>query len=806
MRGSIGWLVLFSTITAFGDMLEYVTPRGGSIGTTVDAVLHGANLQDPREVRFYDDCIRVTNVAPGVKPDKEVKARFAIGSGCAPGEHVLRLRTATGLSEAVTFWVSPFVAVKEIEKKQGENDTPEKAQIVPLNSTVEGEILGGQDADVDFYRVDLRAGERLTVEVEGMRLGTAVQGGENDLMLRILGPSRKLLAESKDTALFVQDPVASIVTPVAGPYFIEIKQQIYTAPRLAFYRAHIGTFTRPLALFPAGGERGTNLDVRVLGDPKGERIESVRLPDRLGDFEYFSGQRGEVPPSPNRLRVSPYPNVMASQEVDLTPVPALPAALNGILDQNNTGQFRFTAKKGDVWKIQVFARSLGSPMDPIVRIRAVNSDKNVLEADDAKLAELGYPSARNGWALPASLDPLALFKPNTDGDYVLEIEDTEGRKGPLFVYRIEIERVRETILTHLSMNDGVAMPRLLGVSIPRGSRWTVDVQLAPGLGSQYKGDLVLEATGLPRGVEMTVQPVAKGQNRVPVQFYASDDAESQIRFFEMRVRSADGKTPIKSRSHQSVATMNRGVDRPLHVVFLDRYALAVTDPAPFHVELERPRVPLVQNGELALKAHIVRNEGFTGAVEISADWLPQNVSKGGVVTIAPDKTDAELTIRAGGNAAAGTYKIVLNASTTTGDRATGAGRVRISTDFVPLTIAEPYMKITLRRSAVEQGRAGEITATVDLAKTFNGEATLGLKNLPKGVTLVEPKPKVTSQTREVVFGIQAGADALAGLYKDVACDVSVTSNGETVHQQAGSGLLRVDPARTPSTTATAVSK
>ena len=793
--GLIALIGALSASPASADMLDYVTPRGGSIGSTVDVVLHGRMLGDPKEVLFYNHCIRATDILPGAKPETEVKARLAIARGCPPGEHVLRLRTATALSEPVTFWVSPFPSIKESESRQGENDTPKKAQIVPLNSTVDGEIQSGQDADVDVYRVEMRAGQRLSVEVEGMRLGTSIQGGENDLMLRILGPGGKVLAESKDSGLFVQDPVASIMTPVAGPYFVEIRQQIYSFPRLAFYRAHIGTFTRPLGLFPAGGERGSDVKVRVLGDPAGERVETVKVPGKLGDFGYFAGESSEAPPSPNRFRVSPYPNVMASDRLDPTPVASLPMALNGILDKNNMASFRFAARKSDHWRIQVFGRSLGSPFDPRIRIRPANSDKPVLEADDAKLPDLGLPSARNTWAIPASLDPVALFNPAADGDYVLEIEDAQGRTGPLFVYRIEIEAVRETILTHISMNDGFQTPRLLGVAVPRGSHWTVDVQIAPGLGSQFKGDLVLEAQGLPRGVEMAAPPIPKGQNRVPVQFYASADAEEKIRFFELRVRAADGKTPIESHSHQSFATMNRGVDRPLHVAFLDRYAMAVTQPAPFKVELETPNTPLVQNGELALKVRLVRSEGFKDPVEISADWLPPNVSKSGVVTIPADKSEGELTIRAGGNAAPGAYKISLNAATATGERFTGAGRIRVSTALVPLAIAVPYMKVTLRRSSVEQGRSGEITAAVDLAKTFTGEAVLGLKNLPKGVKLVEPKPKVTAQTREVVFDVQAEPDALAGLYKDVACDVAVTLNGQTIHQQSGSGVLRVDPAR-----------
>ena len=429
-------------------------------------------------------------------------------------------------------------------------------------------------------------------------------------------------------------------------------------------------------------------------------------------------------------------------------------------------------------------------MDPIIRIRPSNSDKPVLEADDAKLADLGFPSARGSWAIPASLDPLTLFKPPADGEYILEIADTQGRSGPLFVYRIEIEPVRETILTHISTDDGIYKPRLLGVAVPRGSNWTVDVQIALALGSQFKGDLTLEAKGLPRGVEMIAPVVTKGQNRVPVQFYASDDAEEQTRFFTLQVKAADSSTPIESPSHQSFALINRGLDRPLHIGVLDRYAIAVTRTAPFRIDVDVPKSPLVQNGEVALKARIVRNEGFQDPIELAADWLPPNVSKGPVVTIPPDKTEADFIIRAGNNAAPGTYRISLNAST-----GSNTNRIRISSSFVPITVAAPLMKITMRRSSVEQGQKGEITATIEFAKTFTGEAVVGLKNLPKGVKLVEPKPKVTAQTREVVFDIQADSDALAGLYKDITCDVAVTAKGETVHQQAGSTLLRVDPIR-----------
>ena len=278
---------------AFGDMLEYVTPRGGSIGSTVEAVLHGANLQDPKEVRFDDDCIRATNVVPVPKSEKEIKARFVIGPACKLGEHVLRLRTATNLSEPVTFWVSPFPAVREIEKKQGENDTPQKAQIVPLNSTVEGEIQGGQDADVDVYRVDVRAGDRLSVEVEGMRLGTATQGGLNDLMLRILNSDGKELAVSKDTALFVEDPVASIVTPADKGRISSRSSSRST--RLRGWRFIVRTSGRSRVRWRCSRRAASGARVSMYACsaiPRASESRAVKLPDQLGDFQYFAGKFG----------------------------------------------------------------------------------------------------------------------------------------------------------------------------------------------------------------------------------------------------------------------------------------------------------------------------------------------------------------------------------------------------------------------------------------------------------------------------------------------------------------------------------
>jgi hypothetical protein len=786
------WLLIaFSVSAALAEpqyMLDHVLPRGGTRGTTVEVTLYGKFLSNPKEILFYEKGIKVISVIPGGKPVEEVKAKFAIAPDAAIGEHVLRLRTASGLSEAVTFWVSRFPTVMETEKKPGENDTMLKAQAVPLNCTVEGQIMPGGDMDKDFYWTRFNAGERISVEVESVRLGTLHFGGENDLAVRILDDQGKELGRNDDSAMYVQDPILSVIAPKTGSYFIEIKQQVFYRPQEAWYRVHIGNFSRPLALFPAGGQAGSTITTKILGDPSGERIEQISLPKAPGTLSYFSGNA----PTPNFLRVSDFPNVMAGEER----VATLPAAFNGIIERPGQSDiFRFIAKKGEAWKIRVYGRTLGAPIDPKIWVADAKTGKHVLDADDSKLGDLDLPSARGTWYIKDQMDPVAAFRPAADGEYILGVEDSRGQGSATSVYRVEVETLRDSVYAHITMNDGYQIPRLTGMIVPQGSRWTMDVQLAQGFGNTYKGETRMEAVGLPRGVTMIAPPIQKGMNRIPVQFVADPHAEQQAALVELRVVAVDPKVKLISGSRQGFALVNRGGEQPLHFVWLDKFALAVTQPAPFEIELAEPSAPLSQNGELELKVKVRRLGEFKDPVEIQTDWLPPSVSKEGTVTIPAGKEEASFHIHANPKASAGTYKIAINASTTGGDSFSGIGRVRVSSGFVDLKIAEPLMAIELKRASVEKGQIAELTGTVKPGKGFTGTATAVLKNLPKGVQMVGSASAITPNDTTVTFKIKADPDALAGLFKDISCEVTVLEDGQSLHQITGSGILRIDPAR-----------
>src|SRR5262249_11649767 len=140
-------------------------------------------------------------------------------------------------------------------------------------------------------------------------------------------------------------------------------------------------------------------------------------------------------------------------------------------------------------------------------------------------------------------------------------------------------------------------------------------------------------------------------------------------------------------------------------------------------------------------------------------------------------------------------KIAMSASTAGGDSYSGIGRVRVSSEFVDLRTAEPYLSIELLRSSVERGKHGEIIGTLKVNRPFPGKATVKLQQLPRGVKMLEPAPTITATDKEIAFRIEADPDALAGLYKGITCEVEFKEEGQTVHSHSGSGILRIDIAR-----------
>src|SRR5207244_1252206 len=101
------------------------------------------------------------------------------------------------------------------------------------------------------------------------------------------------------------------IAPKDGPFILEVRESSFGGSGDSYYRLHVGHFPRPTVCFPLGGKTGETLNVQFLGDPSGSISQQVKLPDQaVEELPIYVVQDGQSPPSPNYLRVSPFPNVM----------------------------------------------------------------------------------------------------------------------------------------------------------------------------------------------------------------------------------------------------------------------------------------------------------------------------------------------------------------------------------------------------------------------------------------------------------------------------------------------------------------
>src|ERR1043166_7084958 len=151
---------LATNARAVSPHITSLLPTGGQRATELELTFTGERLQDTEEVICFEPGIAVSKLR--LVTNQTVVAQVKITPQCSLGEHHLRLRTATGFSELQTFVVGPFPVMAEVEP----NNDPSTAQKVPFNSTIAGVI---QNEDVDCFAFEVKKGQRISAEVEGMR-------------------------------------------------------------------------------------------------------------------------------------------------------------------------------------------------------------------------------------------------------------------------------------------------------------------------------------------------------------------------------------------------------------------------------------------------------------------------------------------------------------------------------------------------------------------------------------------------------------------------------------------------------------
>ena len=754
---SLVTLALAALTHAASPSLSRISPPGGTRGTEVEVTLSGDRLQDAEEVMFYTQGITVSDLKA---EDKSVKAKFKIADA-ALGEHQLRIRTKSGISELKTFYVGAYPVVPEKEP----NTDFAKPQKVEFNTTITGVV---DNEDIDHFIVEAKKGQRITAEVEGIRLGQTLF----DPFIAILDPNRFEIASADDTALLAQDSVVSIVAPADGQYIILLRETSYGGNGNCAYRLHVGNFPRPRAVYPAGGMAGQELPITFLSDPMGPIQQTIKLPSQgAKHLDLYAEHAGLMAPSPNRIRVSTFPNVLESepnneQKNATAHDGELPIAFNGIVTEGNDyDYFKFKAKKGQALDVRVFARNLRSPLDSVLNIYDAAGRAQGNSNDDS-----GGP------------DSYIRFNVPNDGEYFIRIRDFLKRGGPDFVYRVEITPVVPSLVLSIPQVEQYRQDRQ-AIAVPRGNRFGALVRAAR---ADFGGDLVASGADLPPGVTILNDGVPNGLDVFPVIFEAAPDAPIGGKLSDIVAKPKDDKLNIIGGYRQQIELIYGPPNQtPYYETEISKLAVAVTEEAPFKLSIVEPKVPIVQGGSFNLKVKAERKEGFKAPIAIRLLNTPPGINASTTVQIPEGKDEAVIPISAANEAQIRTWKIAVIGSANVG------GPLWVASNLSNLPVSAPFLTMKLDATNIEKGKSGKVVAKIEHKTPFDGPAKLHLGGLPANVTAKDAQ--ITSKDDKVEFELTTTDKAPVGAHKGLIVQCVVMKDGEeVVHNLGRGGVLRID--------------
>jgi hypothetical protein len=754
-----GWIGAADVARASFPQVGLILPRGVQRGGERELVFQGARLKDAEELLFHTTApdppagFVVKSLTP--VDDNSFKAVIDIPADCRLGEYLVQVRCRSGISDFRSFVVGALPVVDEKEP----NGSLDEAQAIEPGTTVHGVVTS---EDVDLVAVKATKGQRISVEIEALRLGSHLF----DPALSILDARRFELASVDDAPIAQQDGVLSIVAPDDGTYYVQVRETSYAGDGNCRYRLHVGPFPRPTAVYPAGGRAGETVAVTFLGDAAGPFGREIAVPAAGTVLRVFPTDDGGICPSGLPLRISSLGNTLEQEPNNeipaATPAPA-GTAFNGIIESaGDVDCFRFTGTKGQALAIECFARRIRSGLDPVM---------NLFHADGRAIA--GNDDSRGPDAF------LQLQLPE-DGDYVIRITDHLGRGRPDFVYRVEIDPVRPALALSIPRVDRYSQTRQQ-VAVPRGNRYAVLVNASR---ANFGGELVLEPGQLPSGITLHARPMPAAVAQIPVVFEAAADAPVAGGLVALEARPTAAEPALRGR-FENVADFVLGP--PNNAVYygarVDQLAMAVIEPLPFRIDIVQPKAPLVRNGAMNLKVVVTRSEGFTGAVTVEFPFRPPGIGAPPNIQIAAEATEGLYTINADGNAAVGNWPIYCIAQGDVGGPAWAASQL------ASLDVAEPFTTASLARASCEQGQPAQIVCTLEQKAAFEGEAVARLQGLPPETTA--PELKFTKDTKELVFDVATSDKSPVGNHKTPFVELITTVAGEPVQARGGQTELQI---------------
>lgn len=651
----LSWVILIGidgASLAFGQMcypmLARVEPTAIQRGQSATLTITGKeNFAGASALLFEGSGITAEITDPGAKgkPATSIKARLTVAETAALGPREFRVVTPQGVSSAGLVVIVADPVATEADDKA--NDTPAGSQAVPLPSVATGLI--GKVEDVDWYRLNLKAGDQLTVRVWGNRLENTIHDLQThfDPIVILHDADGRELA-SDDNAEFA-DPRLHYQATRSGSYLLEIRDTSYAGNANWTYVLQATTGPVPTAIFPMAVTPGSNAELRAIGpniDP--EKPWTVPIPEGLPEGPAFLPIPTDGGPSlpvwmvSTRLPLAAETTDTAAR-ADQAATLAIPSATSGRLaDPNDVDAYRFEAKKGELFQFEVMARRAGSLLDPVLQV--LNADgKGLVQVDDTH----GKDPALE-WSAPA------------DGTYAVAVRDLHSRGGPGFGY-VLLARKAEPDFTLTCDPDKV--------NLGPGSRSSVFVKLERRGG--FTGAVTLEWQGLPKGVTaspLTIPPRLK-QGEIVLSADKNLDPAGSLTTLVGKAETPSGELRRAVQPRQEIYLPGGG--RGLQDVAT--LPVAITTESDITVEAAPSEIVLKPGETATIDVTVKRRSGFDKPVNLAVELAHLGRVYGS--SLPPG-----VTVKAAGS------KTLLDGKTTTGKIILEAKSDAPAIDKVPIAV------------------------------------------------------------------------------------------------------------------------
>ncbi|WP_164100778.1 serine protease [Candidatus Laterigemmans baculatus] len=557
-------------------------PMGGQVGTTVEITITGEHLEGAEELRF-------SNPALVAKPKLDDKGAVVpnvyvvtIGADCPLGIHEARLMTRLGLSSSRVFNVG---ALPETTRDRS-NTSLETAYPIALDSVCNA-VMTKQG--IDYYRFEAEQGQRVVIDCAAM-------GIESKLKPVLI------VADEKGADLQVERRGGAIdfTAPSSGAYVIKVHDLTYNGGPHYFYR---------LAIRTAEG------DALVPPFPAVQTVSSFSWPP--------PGLAAAAPLSEAE------PN---NEQAEAQPI-TLPCDIAGsFFPAADVDVFEFTAKKGEVWWIEVASERLGLATDPAIVVQHVSgSGAEEKLTDVVELSDIPSPVkvSSNGYSYDGppynagSTDILGKLEIQQDGVHRLQIRDLFGgtRKDPRNIYRLVIRKAAPDFAVvgwalHMNLRNGDRNALSKPVALRGGATMALEVVVVRRDG--FDGEIELLMENLPAGVTASGLKIPAGASRGIMLVTAAEDAPRGVSNATFLGRATiNGETVTRPGRIASMQwpVPNAWSEIPNPRLLIDvPVSVSGTELAPITVEPAEDKLWEVAAGEkLAIPLSLTRRSEFSGA-------------------------------------------------------------------------------------------------------------------------------------------------------------------------------------------------